>query len=49
MNILEDFYNSSVLQDTYVFAKPHYYSVPPGTLGDYRNYIKGLPSMLLER
>ena len=43
MNILEDFYNDNVLSDTYAFAKPNYMSIPPGSLQDYRTYIKGLP------
>jgi dynein heavy chain len=44
MNILDDFYTSKILKDDYIFSPSGvYYAPPPGTLENYREYVRGLP------
>jgi dynein heavy chain len=44
MNILDDFYTPGVLEQGYKFSpSPTYFSPPPGSLEDYREYVRGLP------
>ena len=44
MNILDDFYTSKVLEDTYKFSPSGvYFAPPPGTLENYREYVRTLP------
>lgn len=44
MNILDDFYNVSILDDNYKFSSSGTYFAPPtGPLESYRDYIRSLP------
>jgi dynein heavy chain len=44
MNILDDFYTPAVLDETYKFSPSGtYFAPPPGTLENYREYVRSLP------
>jgi dynein heavy chain len=44
MNILDDYYNPSIVSDTYKFSPSGiYFAPPPGTLENYREYVRSLP------
>lgn len=44
MNILDDFYTPAINEANYKFSpSPIYYSPAPGSLEDYRDYVRGLP------
>ena len=43
MNILQDYYSTSVLQDNYKFStNPLYYSIPADSYAGYKNYVSCL-------
>ncbi len=44
MNILDDFYTPKILDDSYRFSPSGvYYAPEPGTLNNYRDYVRTLP------
>ena len=44
MNILDDFYTPKILDDSYRFSPSGvYYAPEPGTLNNYRDYVRALP------
>lgn len=44
MNILDDFYSPSILEENYLFSpNPIYFSPAPGSLEEYREYVRALP------
>uniref|UniRef100_A0A7S3HTS3 Dynein heavy chain n=1 Tax=Spumella elongata TaxID=89044 RepID=A0A7S3HTS3_9STRA len=44
MNILDDFYTPKVLDETYKFSDSGtYFAPPPGTLENFREYVRSLP------
>ena len=44
MNMLDDFYTPAILDGDYKFSPSGtYYAPPPGTLENYREYVRGLP------